>query len=272
MVQIDGEWWGLDEDSPEPEPVALSADDLTSYQLRLDTLAQRMAGQNQLNGEPAPLCSRLYYLGWRESDEGRVGVILGLFADATQALHFSRQSPSFLTHEHTGCLVACPTPRLSDQASLRELQDRAIMLASFSPDEPLAIAWPQHRGGRHTASDRALLVIADQGLVARYCGQDLRLTPTERRVLLALASRPSRPLALGEIGSAGWPPDGPSDFGSVRQIIARLRSKFASARARAGPEPLEVPPQVIETSYGRYGEGSSYALALKPYQVASPPE
>ncbi len=270
-----GAWrtfWDVEEDFSQLETSGPSNGHWRAYQVRVGVVAMIMAAQNQLGGHVYPLSPRLIYLGWREDVGGRIGVLLGRFETSHHVHLFTSECMTSLPRDHVGCVVVCPTFRLTDEALTRELREQGITFASLSPRGPLTIEWPDASDSPPAATDRVLLTLVDGGMFVRYCGQDLSLTLTQRRVLVALASRPSRPVALGDIGNAGWPPDGPSDFDSVRQIISQLRRKLTAARASAGPETLDAPLDPIRNLRGRHGEGTSYMLTLKARQIDYLPE
>jgi len=110
-----------------------------------------------------------------------------------------------------------------------------------------------------------LLVIAEEGLEVTYAGQKVYLTPTERKVFIALAQQPGRPLPYFDLDQAGW--DGALyDFSSIRAVIAKIRGKLAEAAESAGLDPQEA-REIIHTRRGRHGEGSAYELTLSAKQV-----
>ncbi len=68
---------------------------------------------------------------------------------------------------------------------------------------------------------------------------------------------------------AGWPPDGPNSFDSVRQIVYQLRRKFAGATQRASRAGKRPPEKLIGTHAGRFEPGT-YELLLRPFEVGLP--
>ncbi len=111
-----------------------------------------------------------------------------------------------------------------------------------------------------------VLVVQDSGLFVTYYGEVVKLTPTERKVLIALAQRPGKSVAVGDLGRAGWGPDGPNDFGSVRSIISQIRGKLAHAARQAANAGREVRDKAIETRRGRFSL-AAYELLLSPFEV-----
>jgi len=111
-----------------------------------------------------------------------------------------------------------------------------------------------------------VLVIQDSGLFVTYYREVVKLTPTERKVLIALAERSGKSVAVGDLGRAGWGPDGPNDLGNVRSIISQIRGKLAHAARQAANAGREVRDKVIETRRGRFGP-AAYELLLRPFEV-----
>ena len=72
---------------------------------------------------------------------------------------------------------------------------------------------------------------------ARMGGQDLPLTPTEFRLLAALAARPGELVDRKALLRAGWPDERDPDPEWLKAHLARLRSKLEAAGA---PVPANV--------------------------------
>ncbi len=111
-----------------------------------------------------------------------------------------------------------------------------------------------------------LLVIAEGGLTVAYARQQVILTPVQRKVLIAFATQPCRPLTYFDLNEAAWDGD-LYDFSSVRAVIAEIRRKLAEAAELAGLDPQEARDTIL-TRRGRHGEGSAYEFSLGEKQVA----
>jgi DNA-binding response OmpR family regulator len=91
--------------------------------------------------------------------------------------------------------------------------------------------------GRATASAIGGLVIDGRAHSARMGTDELPLTPTEFRLLAALAARPGELVDRKALLRAGWPEERDPDPEWLKAHLARLRSKLASAGA---PVPANV--------------------------------
>ena len=81
------------------------------------------------------------------------------------------------------------------------------------------------------------LVIDTRAHSARMAGAELPLTPTEFRLLAALAARPGELIDRKALLRAGWPDERDPDPEWLKAHLARLRSKLESAGA---PVPANV--------------------------------
>ena len=91
--------------------------------------------------------------------------------------------------------------------------------------------------GPATASAIGGLVIDGRAHTARMGAEELPLTPTEFRLLAALAARPGELVDRKALLRAGWPEERDPDPEWLKAHLARLRSKLASAGA---PIPANV--------------------------------
>jgi len=91
--------------------------------------------------------------------------------------------------------------------------------------------------GPATASAIGGLVIDARAHTARMRAEELPLTPTEFRLLAALAARPGELVDRKALLRAGWPEERDPDPEWLKAHLARLRSKLASAGA---PIPANV--------------------------------
>ena len=91
--------------------------------------------------------------------------------------------------------------------------------------------------GPATASAVGGLVIDGRAHTARMGAEELPLTPTEFRLLAALAARPGELVDRKALLRAGWPEERDPDPEWLKAHLARLRSKLASAGA---PIPANV--------------------------------
>lgn len=263
----DGESWGLDDAEPQMDPVALAPEDLTCYQLSVEAVAQLVQEANGLAGDYCRLDARLHYLGARSADNARVSVVLALFAEDDSALRLALSVPSHLSTGHDEHVLLCPSFRFRDQDKLRRLEDAGVLLGGLAEQADWEIAWPSGTVRGMGPSAGVILTIEGGGLMVRYAGVEVKLTPLERRVLCRLAEHPGRPVAEGDLREAGWPPDGDVDSAYTRHVIRQLRSKFRQAGERALGTARELPESLIETKRGRDGGGSAYRLQLKPREV-----
>ncbi|XRQ03365.1 response regulator [Actinomadura welshii] len=100
------------------------------------------------------------------------------------------------------------------------------------------------RRADHTRSDRSVygdLVIDRASLKVTKAGEDVRLTPTELRLLLELARRPGQALTRRHLLSEVWEHAYPGDSRLVDACVQRVRAKIED-------EPGE--PRRIETVRG----------------------
>ncbi|WP_200827203.1 response regulator [Thermomonospora echinospora] len=100
------------------------------------------------------------------------------------------------------------------------------------------------RRAENTPADRTShgdLVIDRAALKVTKGGRDLRLTPTELRLLLELARRPGRALTRRHLLAAVWEHAYPGDSRLVDACVQRIRAKIED-------EPSE--PRLIETVRG----------------------
>jgi two-component system, OmpR family, response regulator len=74
----------------------------------------------------------------------------------------------------------------------------------------------------------------------RIGDESVALTPTEFRVLAALAARPGKVLRRGELVAAAWPDGAIVHDNTLDAYIARIRRKLREAGA----------PQAVETVRG----------------------
>jgi DNA-binding response OmpR family regulator len=91
--------------------------------------------------------------------------------------------------------------------------------------------------GPAAASAIGGLVIDGRAHTARMGAEELPLTPTEFRLLAALAARPGELVDRKALLRAGWPEERDPDPEWLKAHLARLRSKLASAGA---PIPANV--------------------------------
>jgi DNA-binding response OmpR family regulator len=97
-----------------------------------------------------------------------------------------------------------------------------------------ALAQPRHtnrcasilQGGRYEAGP---LVIDSNAYEARLEGRPLRLTPTEFKLLLALARRAPHAVAHEDLTAAVWGDDAPTRPDTLRLYISYLRRKLHAA-------------------------------------------
>ena len=88
-----------------------------------------------------------------------------------------------------------------------------------------------------TATDIGGLVIDARAHSARMGGEELPLTPTEFRLLAALAARPGELIDRKALLRAGWPDERDPDPEWLKAHLARLRSKLEASGA---PVPANV--------------------------------
>ena len=88
-----------------------------------------------------------------------------------------------------------------------------------------------------TATDIGGLVIDARAHSARMNGEELPLTPTEFRLLAALAARPGELIDRKALLRAGWPDERDPDPEWLKAHLARLRSKLEASGA---PVPANV--------------------------------
>ena len=91
--------------------------------------------------------------------------------------------------------------------------------------------------GPATATEIHGLVIDARAHSARMRGEELPLTPTEFRLLAALATRPGELVDRKALLRAGWPDERDPDPEWLKAHLARLRSKLEDAGA---PVPANV--------------------------------
>jgi DNA-binding response OmpR family regulator len=91
--------------------------------------------------------------------------------------------------------------------------------------------------GPPTATDIGGLVIDSRAHSARMGGEELPLTPTEFRLLAALAARPGELIDRKALLRAGWPDERDPDPEWLKAHLARLRSKLEASGA---PIPANV--------------------------------
>jgi DNA-binding response OmpR family regulator len=91
--------------------------------------------------------------------------------------------------------------------------------------------------GPATASSIGGLVIDGRAHTARMGAEELPLTPTEFRLLAALAARPGELVDRKALLRAGWPEERDPDPEWLKAHLARLRSKLDAAGA---PVPANV--------------------------------
>ena len=88
-----------------------------------------------------------------------------------------------------------------------------------------------------TATDIGGLIIDARAHSARMSGEELPLTPTEFRLLAALAARPGELIDRKALLRAGWPDERDPDPEWLKAHLARLRSKLEASGA---PVPANV--------------------------------
>ena len=88
-----------------------------------------------------------------------------------------------------------------------------------------------------TATDIGGLIIDTRAHSARMSGEELPLTPTEFRLLAALAARPGELIDRKALLRAGWPDERDPDPEWLKAHLARLRSKLEASGA---PVPANV--------------------------------
>jgi len=96
---------------------------------------------------------------------------------------------------------------------------------------------PPHATAQAGMTDIGGLVIDTRAHSARMAGAELPLTPTEFRLLAALAARPGELIDRKALLRAGWPDERDPDPEWLKAHLARLRSKLESAGA---PIPANV--------------------------------
>ena len=94
-----------------------------------------------------------------------------------------------------------------------------------------------HAGAPVAATDIGGLVIDARAHSARMGGTELPLTPTEFRLLSALAARPGELVDRKALLRAGWPDERDPDPEWLKAHLARLRSKLEASGA---PVPANV--------------------------------
>jgi DNA-binding response OmpR family regulator len=94
-----------------------------------------------------------------------------------------------------------------------------------------------HAAAPATATDIGGLVIDARAHSARMGGDELPLTPTEFRLLAALAARPGELIDRKALLRAGWPDERDPDPEWLKAHLARLRSKLEASGA---PVPANV--------------------------------
>jgi two-component system response regulator MprA len=91
--------------------------------------------------------------------------------------------------------------------------------------------------GPASATDIGGLLIDARAHSAQMAGQELPLTPTEFRLLAALAARPGELVDRKALLRAGWPDERDPDPEWLKAHLARLRTKLEDAGA---PVPANV--------------------------------
>ncbi len=94
-----------------------------------------------------------------------------------------------------------------------------------------------HAAAPATATDIGGLIIDTRAHSARMSGEELPLTPTEFRLLAALAARPGELIDRKALLRAGWPDERDPDPEWLKAHLARLRSKLEASGA---PVPANV--------------------------------
>ena len=95
----------------------------------------------------------------------------------------------------------------------------------------------EHSATPSTTTDIGGLVIDARAHTARMGGEELLLTPTEFRLLAALATRAGELVDRKALLRAGWPDERDPDPEWLKAHLARLRSKLEAAGA---PVPANV--------------------------------
>lgn len=126
----DDGWVAFDEDDPElPERWLETVPE--TYQIAVDRLAWRIAAHNAVSVHISRLDRRTISLGEVPPD---LGVCLGLFSSEESALAALRAVPSRLPSRLNGCIVICPTLRISPAVE-RELEALRVTVGNICDDE-----------------------------------------------------------------------------------------------------------------------------------------
>ncbi len=255
--------------------IAVALERLRQWTVELDALAGFLAVQ--LGAETAPeecVPGRLWWLGRPTLGETPTDLFLARGAGWDDAEAVFSQAPRLSEcSEHVVLVLGDRRPG-SGTGALTKTVSLACVLTLRRKHLRLDITEIERQStgkctgvGRDSVSadTEKVLVLRAGGLSATYCGIEVELSPTERRVLMRLAQQPDTPVATLDVAACAAH-DGDPDTDSVRGVVYKIRRKLKGAKASAGEAWAAVPDNVIVMRRGRFG-GGSCRLLLQAEQV-----
>jgi len=126
VVNIGGQLYGINEDEPEEEPVALQRSDLVRYRFCLDQFANQLRVANNLTGASFSLGRRLFLLG--KSTTGRIttAFVFALFNSDKKAQNLLLSLPGQLGRRVDSIVVITPSYEVNSASLTSQLEPMQI--------------------------------------------------------------------------------------------------------------------------------------------------
>jgi hypothetical protein len=139
VARIAGQLWGIDEDEPEADPVALQRSDLGKYKLSLERFVDKLREANGLSGARFQLDRRLVLAGEKAVGGRRIAFVFALLDSDRRAESLLLSLPAPLGRRVDTFVVVTPSYVVGSASLGSQLEALRIYVIPFSTAEDLTV-------------------------------------------------------------------------------------------------------------------------------------
>ncbi len=132
VVKIGGEFYGIDEDNQEKEPLRLTKGDLARYKFSVDHFLEKLRAANNLSGSSSQLDKRLFFAGERTSDSKRIALVFALLDSDWRAQKLLWGLPTQVSPGYDAILAVTASFMFKDEGLRTQLERVGVHLVALS--------------------------------------------------------------------------------------------------------------------------------------------